>query len=405
MGALDNLKVLDFSTLLPGPFATMMLGDMGADILRIESPTRPDLTRQLPPFVGSVSAKHATLNRNKRAITLDLKNAHAIELIKELVQDYDILIEQFRPGVMDRLGLGYEQLKEINPALIYCSITGYGQTGPYRDRAGHDNNYLSVSGVNGYSGREGQLPALMGTQIADIACGSLHGVIGILAAVNHRHCSGEGQYVDISMTDAAFSLNIMYGTDYLAAGTEPAPGKELINGGSFYDYYETADGRHISVGSLEPHFFERLCITLGGKELLSQGAKQDPARQRAFKKTLQGIFREKTFKEWVSTFADKDACVEPVLKFSEACRNEQIQAREMIAEVSSGDASTLDQIAHPIKMSRCQPKYQFAGVELGEHNLEILDQPRISSKLRQALIETDAMGRNHLERAREKNRD
>ena len=393
MGALNNLKVLDFSTLLPGPFATMMLADMGAEVLRIESPTRPDMTRQLPPFVGDVSAKHATLNRNKRAITLDLKNAHAIELVKAMVQDYDILIEQFRPGVMDRLGLGYEELKEINPGLIYCSITGYGQTGPYRDRAGHDNNYLSVSGVNGYSGRDGELPALMGTQIADIACGSLHGVIGVLAAVNHRHCTGEGQYVDISMTDAAFSLNIMYGTDYLASGAEPSPGKELLNGGSFYDYYETADGRHISVGSLEPHFFERLCTTLGGEELLSQGSKQDPARQRAFKQTLQGIIKEKTLKEWSEIFADKDACVEPVLKFSEACRNEQVQAREMLVSVPSGNGSNLKQIAHPIKMSNSEPKYQYAGVRLGEHNREILDELAISTELKEALLGSEAMGR------------
>jgi len=303
------------------------------------------------------------------------------------------VIEQFRPGVMDRLGLGYAQLKEINPGLIYCSVTGYGQTGPYRDRAGHDNNYLSVSGVNGYSGRNGELPALMGTQIADIACGSLHGVIGILAAVNHRHCTGEGQYVDISMTDAAFSLNIMYGTDYLAAGIEPAPGKELINGGSFYDYYETADGRHISVGSLEPHFFERLCMTLGGDELLSQGAKQDPARQRAFKQTLRAIFKEKTLKEWSELFADKDACVEPVLKFSEACRNEQMQARKMLVSVPNGNDSTLKQIANPIKMSGCEPQYRYAGVRLGEHNREILDELAISPELKEALLGSEAMGR------------
>jgi len=365
---------------------------MGAEVLRIESPTRPDMTRQLPPFVGNVSAKHATLNRNKRAITLDLKNSHAVELVKAMVEDYDILVEQFRPGVMDRLGLGYDQLIKINPRLIYCSITGYGQTGPYRNRAGHDNNYLSVSGVNGYSGREGELPALMGTQVADIACGSLHGVVGILAAVNHRHCTGEGQYVDISMTDAAFSLNIMYGTDYLAAGIEPAPGKELINGGSFYDYYETADGRHISVGSLEPHFFEQLCMALGGKDLLNQGAKQDPARQRAFKQTLQRIFKEKTLKEWCSVFSEKDACVEPVLKFSEACRNEQMQARKMVVPVPCGDGETLDQIAHPIKMSRCEPRYQYAGVSLGEHNREILNEFKITSEVKEALISSGAMG-------------
>ena len=392
MSALTNLKVLDLSTLLPGPFATMMLADMGADVLRIESPTRPDMTRQLPPFVGGVSSKHATLNRNKRAISLDLKNPHAVVLIEKLVAQYDILVEQFRPGVMHRLGLGYDRLKEINPGLIYCSITGYGQTGPYRDRAGHDNNYLSISGINGYSGRVAERTPIMGTQVADIACGSLHGVVGILAAVNHRHVTGEGQYVDISMTDAAFSMNALYGADYLAAGIEPAPGKELINGGSFYDYYETSDGRYLSVGSLEPQFFERLCMALGGEELLKQGAKQDAARQRAFKQTLEKSFRAKTLKEWQAFFADKDACVEPVLKLSEACQNEQIVERGMVVSVPTSEGKCIDQIANPIKMSRCQPRYKYAGVKLGENNNQILDEVEIDKTLREALVTSRAMG-------------
>ena len=391
MSALQNLKVLDFSTLLPGPFATMMLADMGAEVLRIESATRPDMSRELPPFLGGVSTKHAALNRNKRAITLDLKNANVVQLIEQMVAEYDILVEQFRPGVMDRLGLGYDRLQQINPRLIYCSITGYGQTGPYRDRAGHDNNYLSIAGINDYSGREGERPPLMGTQVADIACGSLHGVVGILAAVNHRHVTGDGQYVDISMTDAAFSLNVMYGSDYLAAGIEPSAGKEMINGGSFYDYYETSDGRYISVGSLEPQFFERLCITLGGEALLSQGAKQDPARQAAFKQTLEGVFKTKTLAQWQTIFSDQDACVEPVLRFSEACKHEQIRARDMVVSVPYADGSTVDQIAHPIKMSLSKPIYKHVGVKLGEHNEQILDEMNIDGSLRDTLLSSRGM--------------
>jgi crotonobetainyl-CoA:carnitine CoA-transferase CaiB-like acyl-CoA transferase len=392
MSALKNLKVLDLSTLLPGPFATMMLADMGAEVLRIESPTRPDLCREMPPFVGGVSTKHASLNRNKRAITLDLKNPHAIELVEKLVSEYDILVEQFRPGVMDRLGLGYERLQEINPGLIYCSITGYGQTGPYRDRAGHDNNYLSIAGVNGYSGREGERTPIMGTQIADIACGSLHGVVGILAAVNHRHMTGEGQHVDISMTDAAFSLNVMCGSDYLAVGTEPASGRELTNGGSFYDYYETADGRYISVGSLEPQFFQRLCLVLGGEELLHLGTKQDAVSQKAFKASLEELFRQKGLADWQAIFSDQDACVEPVLTFSEACENEQIKARGMVVSVPTTAGQTIDQIASPIKMSRCKPRYDYAGVALGEHNNDVLRGVGIDESLRAALQASKAMG-------------
>ena len=167
MRALQNLKILDFSTLVPGPFATMMLADMGADVLRIESPTRPDMVRAMGPYADDTSTGHATLNRNKRSIGLNLKTPEAVAIVKQLVAQYDIVIEQFRPGVMARFGLSYQQLAEINPSIIYCSITGYGQTGPYRDRAGHDNNYLSLAGLNGYSGRQGEHTPIMGMPIGD----------------------------------------------------------------------------------------------------------------------------------------------------------------------------------------------------------------------------------------------
>jgi crotonobetainyl-CoA:carnitine CoA-transferase CaiB-like acyl-CoA transferase len=234
----------------------------------------------------------------------------------------------------------------------------------------------------------------MGTQIADIAGGSLHGVVGILAAVNYRAQSGEGQHVDVSMTDAAFSMNLLYGTDYLASRREPEPEAELLNGGSFYDYYETADGRYMSVGSLEPHFFQRLCMTLGGEALCSEGAKQDPARQRAFKARLAEIFKGKTFREWCEIFADQDACVEPVLKFSEACRNEQIQHRGMVVPVPTEAGAQVEQIAHPIKMSRCKPVYRFAGGRLGAHNREVLEETGLDDSARERLLASGAMGRS-----------
>ena len=292
----------------------------------------------------------------------------------------------------NRSKLGYERLQKINPALIYCSITGYGQTGPYRNRAGHDNNYLSVAGVNGYSGREGERTPIMGTQIADIACGSLRGVVGVLAAVNHRHVTGEGQHVDISMTDAAFSLNVMSGADYLATGTEPAPGQNLLNGGSFYDYYETSDGRYISVGSLEPQFFQRFCLALGGEELLRLGTKQDAISEKAFKASLEELFRLKSLADWQAIFFDKDACVEPVLTFSEACENEQIKARGMVVSVPISADQTVDQIASPIRMSRCRPRYDYAGVALGEHNNQVLQELCVEKRLRDALQTSKAMG-------------
>ena len=274
-GPLSSLKILDFSTLLPGPFASLLLADMGAEVLRIESPSRVDLTRVLPPHVDGVSASHAYLNRNKRCISLDLKSPAAVEVVKKLVSEYDIVLEQFRPGVMDKLGVGYAALKAINPQLIYVSITGYGQTGPYKDRAGHDINYLALSGVASYTGRAESGPLPLGVQVADIAGGSLHGVVGLLAAVVQRQVTGQGQQVDISMTDCAFSLNAMAGAGYLAAGEEPQMQGNALNGGSFYDYYASRDGQWFAVGSLEPQFMLQLCAAIGRPELAKWGLRPD----------------------------------------------------------------------------------------------------------------------------------
>ena len=195
--ALKGLKVLDFSTLLPGPFATLYLADLGAEVIHIESPTRPDLVRLFPPYANGQATSHSYLNRNKQSVTLDLKDPASIEQVKQKISEFDIVVEQFRPGVMQRLGLDYQTLAEINPRLIYCSITGYGQTGSYKDKAGHDINYIALSGIAGHCGRQDSGPPPMGIQIADVAGGSLHAVIGILAAVVERQNSGLGQYIDI----------------------------------------------------------------------------------------------------------------------------------------------------------------------------------------------------------------
>lgn len=372
MRALANLKILDFTTLVPGPFATMMLADMGAEVLRIESPTRPDLLRNMPPFADGQSTAHGTLNRNKRSIALDLKNPEAVAIAKRLVEDYDIVIEQFRPGVMQRLGLGYEQLHEINPKLIYCSVTGYGQTGPYRNRAGHDNNYLSISGLNGYSGRGSDRTPIMGMPVADIAGGSLHAVIGILAAVNQRHISGEGQQIDISMTDAMFSLNALFGSTYLSAGVEPTSGSMSLNGGSFYDYYQTSDNRYLSIGSLEPQFFQVLCQTLGDDELLTLANQQDSETQKALRAKLDTIIATKTLAQWREIFKDREACVEPVLTFAEACEYQDSAQREMIVDVKTPNGGSQRQVGSALKLSKSAPEYGVSGGAIGQHSSEIL---------------------------------
>ncbi|WGK89212.1 CaiB/BaiF CoA transferase family protein [Pseudomonas migulae] len=371
-GPLASLKVLDFSTLLPGPFASLLLADMGAEVLRIESPTRMDLLRVLPPHDQGVSASHAYLNRNKRSLALDLKQPEALAVIKQLVQDYDIVLEQFRPGVMERLGLGYEALKALNPKLIYVSITGYGQTGPYKDRAGHDINYLALAGLASYTGRADNGPLPLGVQVADVAGGSLHGVIGLLAAVIARQQSGLGQHLDVSMTDCAFSLNAMAGAGYLACGEEPGRENQMLNGGSFYDYYRSRDGRWLSVGSLEPPFMKQLCTALGLEELATLGLSPQPAQQKKLKDALQTEFEKHDFAELCALFAELDACVEPVLTLGEAVRHPQLQARELVTDVPRGDGTSQAQMACPLKFSDGLPEPRHIGAALGEHTDQVL---------------------------------
>ncbi|AKA23173.1 CaiB/BaiF CoA transferase family protein [Pseudomonas chlororaphis] len=387
-GPLASLKVLDFSTLLPGPFASLLLADMGAEVLRIESPTRMDLLRVLPPHDQGTSASHAYLNRNKRSLALDLKQPEALEVIRQLVLEYDIVLEQFRPGVMERLGLGYEALKALNPQLIYVSITGYGQTGPYRDRAGHDINYLALAGLASYTGRQDSGPLPLGIQAADIAGGSLHGVIGLLAAVIARQHSGLGQHLDVSMTDCVFSLNALAGAGYLACGVEPAAEQQVLNGGSFYDYYRSRDGRWLSVGSLEPPFMQALCKALGRPELAAQGLSPRPEQQKALKQALQIEFEKRDFAELCELFAAVDACVEPVLGLAEAVAHPQLQARQLVSQVPRGDGSHQAQMACPLKFSAGLPQPRHIGAALGAHTDQVLGElgysaPRIA-ELRQA---------------------
>ncbi|TFY95077.1 CoA transferase [Pseudomonas nabeulensis] len=383
-GPLASLNVLDFSTLLPGPFASLLLADMGAEVLRIESPTRMDLLRVLPPHDQGTSASHAYLNRNKRSLALDLKQPEALEIVRALVKDYDIVLEQFRPGVMERLGLGYDALKAINPRLIYVSITGYGQTGPYKDRAGHDINYLALAGVASYTGRQDSGPLPLGVQVADVAGGSLHAVVGLLAAVIARQHSGVGQYLDVSMTDCSFSLNAMSGAGYLACGVEPAWENQVLNGGSFYDYYRTRDGRWMSVGSLEPAFMQRLCAAFGRPELAAKGLSLE------LKTALQIEFEKRSFDELCELFAGVDACVEPVLSLSEAVEHPQLKARELVSQVPRGDGSTQAQLACPLKFSQGLPEPRHIGVAVGAHSDEVLAELGLSvqriAELRQAEV-------------------
>ena len=377
MGSLDDLKILDFSTLLPGPYATLMLADMGAEVLKISSASRPDIVLDYPPFIGDtgVSASQAWLGRNKKTMFLNLKTGEGKAVVKELVKEYDIVLEQFRPGVMEKLGLGYEDLKAVNPKLIYCSLTGYGQTGPLRDAAGHDINYMSRSGIISQAGRRESGPSLMNFQIADIAVGSMNSVIGILAAVNYRKNTGKGQYIDVAMMDGCVPFNSLDGAGFLVSGKEPKREGERLNGGCIYDFYETKDGEYLSVGSLEPQFWSRFCTAIGREDLI-EGTVYPPNIDEV-KAEIRGILKTKTRDEWVEVVSHYDACVQPVLNLKEALlEDEQVKEREMVVDVKLPlhEDVSVKQLATAVKLSECPCEYKFAGYPTGYHTKEVIEQ-------------------------------
>ena len=383
---LEGVRVLDFSTLLPGPYATQLLADMGAEVLRVEAPNRPDLLKLMPPMVGEgkakVSAAHASINRNKKSIAIDLKNPQAKAIIERLVAEHDIVVEQFRPGVMQRLGLDFESLSKVNPKLIYCSITGYGQTGPYKDRAGHDINYLALSGLASYSGRKETGPVLSATQIADIAGGSHHAVMSILAALYARGSTDQGAYLDISMADAALSLNTMFGAGALVSGVDPELGRGMLNGGLFYDYYQTSDDQYLSIGSLEPNFAMALLQALGLSEWLSKIADQRPETQQELRAAIAEKVSANTLDHWASVFDKLDACVEPVLTVNQAAEHPQYQARNMIIDAVLENGEHVKQIATALPFEK---RAATAGVPLGAHTEEILRDFGFSDQERESL--------------------
>ena len=373
---LSGIKILDFTYLLPGPFATMILSDLGAEVLRVESHTRLDMARLAPPYVdkaGTVSCMHAYLNRNKRSIALDLKYEESIAIIKQLISEkgYDVVIEQFRPGAMGRLGLSYETLSGIKAGLIYCSITGYGQTGPLRDRAGHDINYLCLAGVMSYSGSKDRGPCLMGIQMADVGSGSNNAAIGLLAAIIHRMKTGKGQYIDVSMTDGVFPYHVVSGLGCLVGGTEPGYETEILNGGSLYGFYETSDNKYLAYGGLEPQFLSAFLTALGLSSYIPRLMEQGTADE--VKQRVAEVIRSRELAHWEAVFKDVDACVDPVLSVKEAAMSEHAKARGLVVEVPGPDGTPIPQIAYPIRFSNYKPEYHRAGPSLGQDTSDVLN--------------------------------
>ncbi|GIK25448.1 MAG: CoA transferase [Betaproteobacteria bacterium] len=370
---LAGLRVLDLTRLLPGPVATQHLADLGADVVKIEDTGEGDYARTMgAPSVksaGETSAFFRLVNRNKRALRLDLKQPEGVAVFHRLTLSADVVIEGFRPGVMDKLGIGYGVLAEINPRLVFCSISGYGQDGPYAQRAGHDINYIGYAGVLDQIGTAGGPPAVPNFQIGDLLGGALAPLVGLLAAVIDARATGRGRQVDVAMTDAVFAHAVFPLAGLLARLAPPPRGADLLSGGvPCYGVYETSDGRHMAVGALEKKFWGRLCDTLGRPDLkpfhLAFGERGEQARRE-----LAAVFAARPQSHWVEVFDQVDCCVTPVLHIGEALDNAQLRARGMVVE-----AGGLPQLAPPWKLS----DYQFAinrpAPAPGQHSEEILSE-------------------------------
>ncbi len=371
---LAGLRVLDLTRLLPGGYATQMLADLGAEIIKIEEPGQGDYARTMPPLRGGVGQSFMAVNRNKRSVAINLKHAEGRETLLRLVDSADVLVESFRPGVMARLGLAHEALRERNPRLIVCAITGYGQDGPYSQRPGHDLNYIGYAGLLAHLTRPGQPPTLPGAQFADIAGGSLMAVVGILAAVIGRQATGEGRVVDVSMLDGTLALLPLLASMALNGVPEPRPGEVWLAGAlPCYNVYETADARYVTLGALEPKFWAEFCQRVGRPDLIARQFPSDAEERERTIGELAAIFRGRSRDEWVALLGDADVCLGPVNTLEEALADPQVAARGVEAEADygpMGGAGAALRLAPRISDTPFDPGRGLPA--LGEHTAETL---------------------------------
>jgi len=394
VSALAGLRVLDLSRLLPGGFCSLLLADLGAEVLKVEDTGMGDYVRWGPPHYEGAdeSAKSSlflALNRSKRSVRINLKEEAGREVLLKLAREHDVVLESFRPGVLDRLGVGYERLREENPGLVYCAITGYGQDGPNRDRSGHDMNYLGLVGLLGLTGEADGPPIQSAGQIADIGGGALMAAIGILAAVRERDRSGEGQLVDVSMADGSLSWLALVAGAYLCNREVPQRGGlELAGKLACYRPYACKDG-HVTLGALEPKFWAAWCTGVGREDLIEQQFATAGSETHA---EVERIFLERTRDEWREFASRHDCCLEPVLDLGEALDSELVRAREMVVELDQpGAGEPVRQLGTPIKLSRTPAEAPRPGPALGEHTDEVLGGLGYSGAEIEAMKETGAV--------------
>jgi crotonobetainyl-CoA:carnitine CoA-transferase CaiB-like acyl-CoA transferase len=412
---LEGIRVLDLSRLLPGGFCSLLLADFGAEVLKVEDTGAGDYIRWAPPYYEGAedSAKSAlflSLNRNKRSIRIDLKNEAGREVLLRLVREYDIVLESFRPGVLDRLGVGYERMREENPGLVYCAITGYGQSGPKREASGHDMNYLGLIGLLGLTGERdgvgghgaGGGPIQSAGQIADIGGGALMAAFGIMAALRERDGSpprngrpaqagsGEGQLVDVSMADGALSWLAMVAGQYFADGVVPHRGDQPLAGSLVcYRPYECADG-WVTLGALEPKFWQAWCRGVGHEELIEKQFERPGSEAH---EQVAAIFKGRTRAEWTRFASEHDCCLEPVLELDEALESQLVREREMVVTLEQpGVEGGVRQLGVPVKLDRTPGDHdRLPGPALGEHTEEVLRAAGYSGKQVAELLEQGAV--------------
>jgi crotonobetainyl-CoA:carnitine CoA-transferase CaiB-like acyl-CoA transferase len=370
MALLAGIRVLDLSLQLPGPFCTLMMADYGADVIKVDEP----MPRMRNPFSAAepgTGAVERYLNRGKRSVTLDLKAAEGREILRNLASTADVFVEGFRPGVVDRLGADYETLSGENPGLVYCSISGYGQTGPMRDAAGHDINYISYAGVLGACGGRGERPTLPPVQIGDLFGGAMMALSGILMALVSRQKTGKGRRIDVSMTDGALSMLSLHAAAALAGEIVPERGEMMLTGMfPCYETYRCADGEYVSVGPLEAWFWKELVSALGRPDLL-EGQYATGREGERVKEELSNVFATRTRDEWVRRFEGRDVCLSPVLSIAEALSHPNTTARGMVLSVPSPLGGCDRQPGMPIKLDGVGEAPRRAPL-LGEHDDEVL---------------------------------
>ena len=372
--ALDGIKVLDLSRLAPGPHCSMLLADFGADVTLVEAVPGASAKLGTTGVRRSEAAERAAafnaLGRGKKSIALNLKEEEARTIFYRMVEGADVVIEGFRPGVVKRLGVDYDTLSAINPRIICCSISGFGQTGPYANLVGHDINYIAIGGALGVTGRPGQPPAIPVNLLADFAGGGLTAAFAICLAIIAREKTGRGQYIDVGMSDGVLSLMTSAFSHYFSTGQPIRPGEYLLNGAApFYNTYRCSDGRWFSIGSIEPHFWENLCRVLGTEDLLPH--QFDQPKWPEMIERFAGIFATKTADEWMAILSQYDICAAPVLEMENVVTNEHNLARGMVIELDS-PVGKVKQIGVAPKLSDTPGMPRSTAPLIGQHTDEIL---------------------------------